>query len=52
MIVLQIGSKEIFMKDSKNLMYGKGKDKPPTGFMFEKEQMKGLYFNQSPTKVV
>ncbi|XP_022948758.1 putative methylesterase 12, chloroplastic [Cucurbita moschata] len=48
----EIGSKEIFMKDSKNLMYGKGKDKPPTGFMFEKEQMKGLYFNQSPTKDV
>ena len=39
------------MKDSKFLIYGNGKDKPPTGFMFEKEQIKGLYFNQSPTKV-
>lgn len=40
------------MKDSKLFIYGNGKDKPPTGFMFEKEQMKGLYFNQSPTKVL
>ena len=39
------------MKESKFLIHGNGKDKPPTGFMFEKEQMKGLYFNQSPTKV-
>lgn len=49
--MLQLGSEEIFMKDSKFLIYGNGKDKPPTGFMFEKEQIKGLYFNQSPTKV-
>ena len=39
------------MKESKFLIHGNGKDKPPTGFMLEKEQMKGLYFNQSPTKV-
>ncbi|KGN52704.1 putative methylesterase 14, chloroplastic [Cucumis sativus] len=48
----ELGSEEIFMKDSKFLIYGNGKDKPPTGFMFEKEQIKGLYFNQSPTKDV
>ena len=40
------------MKGSKFLIYGNGKDEQPTGFMFEKEQMKGLYFNQSPTKVL
>lgn len=49
--VLQLGSAEQFMQGSKFLIHGNGKDKPPTGFMFEKEQMKGLYFNQSPAKV-
>lgn len=39
------------MQESKFLIHGNGKEKPPTGFMFEKELMKGLYFNQSPTKV-
>lgn len=39
------------MQESKFLIHGNGKEKPPTGFMFEKEQMKGLYFNQSPAKV-
>lgn len=48
---LQLGSAEIFLKDSKFLIYGNGKDKPATGFMLDKEQMKGLYFNQSPVKV-
>ncbi|KAG6656295.1 putative methylesterase 14, chloroplastic [Carya illinoinensis] len=48
----ELGSAEHFMKESKFLIYGNGKDKPPTGFMFEKEQMKGLYFNQSPAKDV
>lgn len=49
--VLQLGSAERFMQESQFLIYGNGKDKPPTGFMFEKQQMKGLYFNQSPSKV-
>lgn len=49
--ILQLGSAEQFMQESKFLIHGNGKEKPPTGFMFEKEQMKGLYFNQSPTKV-
>ncbi|XP_062153792.1 putative methylesterase 14, chloroplastic [Alnus glutinosa] len=48
----ELGSAECFMQESKFLIYGNGKDKPPTGFMFEKEQMKGLYFNQSTTKDV
>ncbi|KAJ1389192.1 Alpha/Beta hydrolase fold [Sesbania bispinosa] len=47
----ELGSAEHFMKESKFLIHGNGKEKPPTGFMFEKEQMKALYFNQSPTKV-
>uniref|UniRef100_A0A0V0H3H9 Putative ovule protein n=1 Tax=Solanum chacoense TaxID=4108 RepID=A0A0V0H3H9_SOLCH len=46
----ELGSAELFMKESKFLIYGNGKEKPPTGFMFEKEQMHGLYFNQSPAK--
>lgn len=50
--VEELGSAEHFMQESKFLIYGNGKDKPPTGFMFEKEQIKGLYFNQSPTKDV
>jgi len=33
------------------LVYGNGKDKPPTGLMFDKQQIKGLYFNQTPSKV-
>ncbi|KAL8133200.1 putative methylesterase 14, chloroplastic [Apium graveolens] len=48
----QLGSAELFMQESKFLIYGNGKDQPPTGFMFEKEQMRGLYFNQSPSKDV
>lgn len=48
----ELGSAERFMQESEFLIYGNGKDKPPTGFMFEKQQMKGLYFNQSPTKDV
>ncbi|KAM0035038.1 putative alpha/beta hydrolase-1 [Helianthus debilis subsp. tardiflorus] len=46
----QLGSAELFMKESKFLIHGNGKDNPPTGFMFEKQQMRGLYFNQSPAK--
>lgn len=49
--MLQLGSAEKFMKESQFLIYGNGKDEPPTGFMFEKQHMKGLYFNQSPNKV-
>ncbi|XP_009628609.1 putative methylesterase 14, chloroplastic [Nicotiana tabacum] len=48
----ELGSAELFMQESKFLIYGNGKEKPPTGFMFEKEQMHGLYFNQSPAKDV
>lgn len=50
--IVQLGSAEIFMQESKFLIHGNGKDQPPTGFMFEKEQMRGLYFNQSPSKVL
>lgn len=49
--VLQLGSAERFMKESEFLIHGNGPEKPPTGFMFEKQQLKGLYFNQSPSKV-
>ncbi|KAE9454951.1 hypothetical protein C3L33_13171, partial [Rhododendron williamsianum] len=48
----ELGSAELFMKESKFLIYGNGKDNPPTGFMFAKQQSKGLYFNQSPAKDV
>ncbi|XP_061369122.1 putative methylesterase 12, chloroplastic isoform X2 [Gastrolobium bilobum] len=46
----ELGSAERFMQESKFLIHGNGQEKPPTGFMFEKEQMKGLYFNLSPAK--
>ncbi|KAJ0587212.1 putative carboxylesterase [Helianthus annuus] len=46
----RLGSAELFMKESKFLIHGNGNDKPATGFMFEKQQMRGLYFNQSPAK--
>ncbi|GFZ09713.1 methyl esterase 14 [Actinidia rufa] len=48
----ELGSAELFMQESKFLIYGNGKGNPPTGFMFEKQQLKGLYFNQSPAKDV
>jgi pimeloyl-ACP methyl ester carboxylesterase len=48
----ELGSAELFVKESKFLIYGNGKEKPATGFMFEKQQMHGLYFNQSPSKDV
>lgn len=48
----ELGSAELFSPESKSLVYGNGKDKPPTGFMFEKQHLSGLYFNQSPSKDV
>ncbi|CAI0556712.1 unnamed protein product, partial [Linum tenue] len=45
-----LGSADRFMQESPFLIHGNGKDNPATGFMFEKQLMKGLYFNQSPTK--
>ncbi|XP_047322708.1 putative methylesterase 12, chloroplastic [Impatiens glandulifera] len=48
----ELGSADLFLQESKFLTYGNGKDKPPTGLMFEKEQLKGLYFHQSPSKDV
>ncbi|XP_077231807.1 putative methylesterase 14, chloroplastic [Tasmannia lanceolata] len=46
----ELASAEIFMKESQLLTYGNGKDKPPTGLALDKQQIKGLYFNQSPAK--
>ncbi|KAL1533857.1 putative methylesterase 12, chloroplastic [Salvia divinorum] len=46
------GSAELFSPESKSLIYENGKDNPPTGFMFEKQHLQGLYFNHSPTKDV
>ncbi|RZC54550.1 hypothetical protein C5167_013404 [Papaver somniferum] len=48
----QLGSVEIFLKESQSVVHANGKDKPPTSLMFEKQQMKALYFNQTPTKDV
>ncbi|XP_021908169.1 putative methylesterase 14, chloroplastic [Carica papaya] len=48
----ELGSAERFLQESQFLVYGNGKDKPATAFMFEKQQIKALYFNQSPTKDV
>ncbi|KAM7460987.1 hypothetical protein LguiA_029108 [Lonicera macranthoides] len=38
----ELGSAELFVQESRFLIYGNGKEKPPTGFMFEKQQMRGL----------
>ncbi|KAL0645659.1 hypothetical protein Bca4012_043950 [Brassica carinata] len=46
----KLGSAERFMKESQFLIHRNGKDKPATGFTFEKQHMKSLYFNQSPNK--
>ncbi|KAK4758352.1 hypothetical protein SAY87_019653 [Trapa incisa] len=48
----EFGSAENFLQQSKCLIHGNGKDKAPTGFMLEKQQMKGLYFHQSSAKDV
>lgn len=47
----QLASAEVFMQESQLLMYGNGKDRSPTALMFDKQHVKGLYFNQSPSKV-
>eukprot|EP00262_Sarcandra_glabra_P006519 TRINITY_DN18854_c0_g1_i1.p1 TRINITY_DN18854_c0_g1~~TRINITY_DN18854_c0_g1_i1.p1 ORF type:complete len:367 (-),score=46.22 TRINITY_DN18854_c0_g1_i1:328-1365(-) len=46
----ELASAEIFMQKSQLLVYGNGKDKPPTGLTLDKQQIKGLYFNQTPPK--
>ncbi|WOK94559.1 hypothetical protein Cni_G03263 [Canna indica] len=46
----ELASADVFLKESQFLIYGNGRDKPPTTFMFDKLQMKGLYFNQSSPK--
>ncbi|XP_047321884.1 putative methylesterase 12, chloroplastic [Impatiens glandulifera] len=48
----ELGCAEMFLQESKFLVYGNGKDNPPTQLIFEKQQLKGLYFNQSPSKDV
>ena len=40
------------MKQSQLLMYGDGKDKPPTAIMLDKNHIKGLYFNQTTSTKV
>uniref|UniRef100_A0A453S367 AB hydrolase-1 domain-containing protein n=2 Tax=Aegilops tauschii subsp. strangulata TaxID=200361 RepID=A0A453S367_AEGTS len=46
----ELASADVFLQESQYLLYGNGKDKPPTGLRFDKQQIKGLYFNQSPSK--
>ncbi|KAL5993313.1 hypothetical protein ACLOJK_014237 [Asimina triloba] len=46
----ELAPAEFFTQESQYLMYGNGKDKPPTGLHLDKQQLKGLYFNQSPSK--
>ncbi|CAA0838727.1 Putative methylesterase 12- chloroplastic [Striga hermonthica] len=48
----ELGYEQLFSRQSKFLIYGNGKDNPPTGLVFEKNIMRGLYFNQSPAKDV
>ncbi|KAJ6795312.1 putative methylesterase 14, chloroplastic isoform X2 [Iris pallida] len=46
----ELASAEVFLQESQFLLYGNGKDRSPTALMFEKEQIKGLYFNQTTPK--
>ncbi|KAJ6798420.1 putative methylesterase 14, chloroplastic isoform X2 [Iris pallida] len=46
----QLASAEVFLQESQFLVYGNGKDRSPTGLSFNKEQIKGLYFNQTSAK--
>ncbi|KAK4800367.1 hypothetical protein SAY86_020854 [Trapa natans] len=47
---LALGPAEHFM-ESKFLIHGNGKDKAPTGFTFERQLTRDLYFHQSPAKL-
>ncbi|XP_078158895.1 putative methylesterase 12, chloroplastic [Carex rostrata] len=46
----ELASADILLQESQFLLYGNGKEKPPTGLKFDKQQIKALYFNQTPTK--
>ncbi|KAK1286996.1 hypothetical protein QJS10_CPB19g00195 [Acorus calamus] len=46
----ELASAEVFLQESQLLTYGNGKDKSPTSLTFDKQQIKGLYFNQTPAK--
>lgn len=46
----QLGSAEVFLKQSQFLLYGNGQDRSPTALMFDKEQIRALYFNQTTPK--
>ncbi|KAK8916198.1 hypothetical protein KSP39_PZI023257 [Platanthera zijinensis] len=46
----ELASAEVFLQESQLLLYANGKDNPPTGLMFNKEQLKELYFNHSSSK--
>lgn len=38
------------LQESQFITYGNGKDNPPTSLKLDKQQIKSLYFNQSPSK--
>ncbi|URE04328.1 Esterase, partial [Musa troglodytarum] len=46
----ELASADLFLQESQFLVYGNGRDKPPTSIMFDKQQIRALYFNQSPPK--
>ncbi|KAJ3681434.1 hypothetical protein LUZ60_015923 [Juncus effusus] len=46
----ELASADVFLQESQFLVYGNGKDKPATGLVFDKQQIKALYFNQTPPK--
>ncbi|CAL9098818.1 unnamed protein product [Musa acuminata var. zebrina] len=48
----ELASADLFLQESQFLVYGNGRDKPPTSIMFDKQQIRALYFNQSPPKDV
>ncbi|XP_008803794.1 putative methylesterase 14, chloroplastic isoform X1 [Phoenix dactylifera] len=46
----ELASADVFLQESQFLVYSNGRDKAPTGLVLDKQQIKCLYFNQSPSK--
>lgn len=48
--IVQIGPNDL-MQQAQVFLYANGKDHPPTAIDLNKELVKDLFFNQSPSKV-
>jgi pimeloyl-ACP methyl ester carboxylesterase len=48
----EIATANELIQDAQVFIYGNGNENPPTGLEFDRNQVKELFFNQSPTKDV